>query len=98
MSCCGETRKEFRQISQAQTENGPTKGLSSQPRPEDASPAYFQYFGKLGLTVIGPRTGKRYRFDNPGAVVAVDPRDRRALRAVPTLREVEKLTDIVKEV
>jgi len=42
----------------------------------------FQYLGKTGLTVMGPRSGKSYRFDRPGAVVAVDPVDSRALAAV----------------
>ena len=68
-----------------------------QLRPEDDSPAYFQYIGKTGLTVMGPRTRKRYRFDNPGAVVVVDPRDKHALAAVPALREVEKSINVTKE-
>lgn len=68
-----------------------------QLRPESDSPAYFQYIGKSGLTVMGPWTHTRYRFDSPGAVVAIDPRDRRALAAVPGLREVEKSTNVANE-
>ena len=62
----------------------------SLPQPEPASPSYFQYLGKTRLTLIGPNTGKGYRFDGPGAVVAVDPRDRRALASVSVLRQVRK--------
>lgn len=49
---------------------------------------YFEYVGRTGLTVVGPATGRRYRFDAPGARVAVDPRDRPALAKIPNLREV----------
>jgi hypothetical protein len=46
----------------------------------------FEYVGATALTVIGPASGLRYRFDRPGARLAVDPRDRLALEAVPLLR------------
>ncbi|MDX1546155.1 MAG: hypothetical protein R3247_04170, partial [Rhodothermales bacterium] len=52
--------------------------------------AYFQYLGHTGLTVRGPRSGWTYRFDGPGAIVAVDPRDRRALAAIARLRQVPR--------
>jgi hypothetical protein len=39
------------------------------------------------MTVIGPVTGRRYRFDQPGAKVSIDPRDAPALSAVPHLRK-----------
>jgi hypothetical protein len=38
------------------------------------------------MTVIGPATGSRYRFGQPGAKVVVDARDAAALSAVPNLR------------
>lgn len=40
------------------------------------------------MTVVGGATGQRYRFDHPGAVVQVDPRDRPSLTGVPGLRQV----------
>jgi hypothetical protein len=46
----------------------------------------FEYVGATALTVIGPASGLRYRFDRPGARLAIDPRDRIALEAVPLLR------------
>jgi len=49
---------------------------------------YLQYVGASGLTAIGTATGRRYRFDGPGAVVAADPSDRASLAAVPNLRLV----------
>ncbi len=39
------------------------------------------------MTVIGPISGIRYRFEGPGARLEVDPRDRRSLAAVPNLRQ-----------
>lgn len=47
----------------------------------------FEYVGDTGMTVVGPVTGKRYRFDRPGARVEVDLRDRRPLTGVPRLRQ-----------
>lgn len=50
--------------------------------------AHFRYDGRTGLTAIGGATGTRYRFGHPGAVLAVDPRDRLSLSSVPGLRQV----------
>jgi len=46
------------------------------------------YVGARSLTVIGQATGYQYRFIGYRARVAVDPRDRMSLAAVPGLREV----------
>jgi len=46
----------------------------------------FEYVGATALTVIGPASGLRYRFERGGARLAVDPRDRAALERVPLLR------------
>ncbi len=48
----------------------------------------FEYVGRTALTAIGGATGRRYRFEGPGARVVVDPRDRPSLAQVPTLRQV----------
>lgn len=37
------------------------------------------------MTVVGPATGVRYRFEGPGALVTVDARDRESLLRVPGL-------------
>ena len=52
------------------------------------SQAFFRYVGATGLTVVGAATGTRYRFDSPGAVVAVDFRDLPSLQAVPHVRQL----------
>ena len=49
---------------------------------------FFEYGGPTALTVIGRATGKHYRFDRPGARVAVEPADRVSIAQVPHLREV----------
>ena len=77
MACCGDNRAQFNLTRQA-LEPGKL-----------ADPVFFQYIGRTGLTIIGRGTGLRYRFDSPGAVVAVDVRDRLALTSVPNLRQVK---------
>jgi hypothetical protein len=88
MACCGKKRAEATRESRVrrQAESGPSAG--SAPRPVRSSVPSFQYLGKTGLTVMGPRSGKSYRFDRPGAVVAVDPVDSRALAAVTMLKRM----------
>jgi hypothetical protein len=97
MPCCGNKRAQARQTTQTRQVPKPAKTTSWQRRPERDSPAYFQYLGKRGLTVMGPKTRKVYRFDSPGAVVAVDPKDWRALSAVSALKQVRKPTNVAKE-
>jgi len=89
MACCGKQRQQFRRT--APMDRG-------RKRPEDSFPhreskrysfTHFQYLGRSGLNVVGPISGKRYRFDGHGAIVAIDPRDRRSLAAVPNLRPVQ---------
>lgn len=60
----------------------------TQAEPERTPPVYFQYVGNKSLTLLGPVSQKRYRFDHPGAVVAISSRDKRALAGVPFLRQV----------
>lgn len=58
---------------------------SPPPRPAAAAVA-FRYTGSTAVTVVGPASGRTYRFASPGAVEAVDPRDAPSLAAVPVLR------------
>jgi hypothetical protein len=55
--------------------------------PRQARPV-FEYVGRTSLTAVGAVTGTRYRFDRPGARVAVEPADKPSLAAVPLLRRV----------
>jgi hypothetical protein len=80
MACCGDKRAQVN-LTRQQLEPG-----------KQSDPVFFQYTGRTGLTVIGRETGLRYRFDSPGAVIAVDGRDRLALTFVPNLRQVKSPT------
>ena len=90
--CCGKKRAQSRRTTQSQRVSKPRnkERIASKSLQESDSPAYFQYVGKESLTVTvrGPGTENRYRFNKPGAVVAVDPRDRRAMATVSTLKNV----------
>ena len=81
MSCCGKQRTQFQGTAQAPPRADDRR---RQPRPA----IRFEYVGTTGLTVQGPVTGKRYRFDNPGSRLLVDPQDAPSLAAVPHLRRV----------
>lgn len=48
----------------------------------------FEYVGYSRLTITGSATRKSYHFDQPGARVLVDGRDRLCLSTVPVLRVV----------
>lgn len=88
MGCCGQRRRRHHNTASP----GPRRARAAETTPPRAakrsSYAYFQYLGKTALTAVGPISGRIYRFDRPGAVVAVDPRDRRSLAAVPSLAQV----------
>jgi hypothetical protein len=62
-----------------------TLPATSEPAPK----AVFEYLGEVPLTVIGPASGLRYRFEGAGARLAVDPRDRASLAALPLLKARE---------
>lgn len=48
----------------------------------------FEYVGATALTVVSPITRKTYRFEQPGARVTVDARDRSWVAFVPSLARV----------
>jgi hypothetical protein len=56
--------------------------------PERSFVVTFEYVGASALTVVGPVSGRRYRFEHVGARVTIDPRDRPAIARVPRLRQV----------
>jgi len=79
MSCCGEHRR------MATTPiEGVRPGGGASPRQPRIRP--LEYTGSTALTVLGPATGRIYRFRTPGARLAVDPRDWAALERLPSLR------------
>lgn len=94
MSCCGKKRSKARQSNQtARTLNPAKKTVAQRPVKKDPS-TYFQYVGENGLTIIGPVSQRRYRFEHPDAVVAIDPRDEQALSGVSVLRRVRRVTNV----
>jgi hypothetical protein len=83
MSCCGQKRANA-VASAASTDRAARRTFLT----SGAQGVSFEYVGARALTVIGQGTGYQYRFIGYGARVAVDPRDRVSLAAVPSLREV----------
>jgi hypothetical protein len=81
--CCGKNR----QSTPTPATNQPYPVRPS-PQPAPSSPA-FQYSGHSGMVVIGPVSGRAYRFAGPGARVEVDPRDGALLASVPNLRRTK---------
>lgn len=86
MACCGKQRE------QVGATNPIRPALSAGTSASQRAPVSrqfvvcFEYMGRTGLTVVGPVSGRRYRFDGPGARLVVDPRDQVSLAAVPNLR------------
>ena len=91
MECCGKKRAQLLQTTPASRTLVREERSSSQRQVVRDAPVYFQYVGNRGLTVIGGKTNIVYRFDRPGIILAVDPRDKRALEAVSTLKLVKNL-------
>ncbi len=87
MGCCGKRRAAFPGMTSASAPA--VNRLSSQPRPAGGARVVFEYVGRTALTAVGRTTGLRYRFERPGARVAVDPRDRASLASVPVLCQVQ---------
>jgi hypothetical protein len=59
-------------------------------RPQRTIPrvAIYEYTGTTGMTVMGPMSGLKYRFGQPGAKVQVDSRDVRSMAGLPNLRQL----------
>ena len=81
MGCCGRGRQALGDI----LGPTPTPGPGATPR---RTTVEFEYAGATALTVTGPASGRRYRFEGPGARLVVDSRDRPGLARVPKLRQL----------
>jgi hypothetical protein len=92
MGCCGKNRERY--VTRVQRGTGePEQQGDGVRRLRAKAPVtvVFQYVGRTGLTVRGPFSGKRYRFDFHGARVAIDARDAASMAAVPNLEKVKKV-------
>jgi hypothetical protein len=81
MGCCGRSRQALGAI----LGPPPPAGPGAMPRRTSIE---FEYVGATALTVTGPASGRRYRFESPGARLVVDSRDRPGLARVPKLRQL----------
>ena len=90
MSCCGKARAAMGApaIFAGGTVTSAQAFASAAAPGVRQSRVFFEYVGRTGLTVIGPASGRRYRFERPGARLEVDLKDRRSLAQVPHLRQV----------
>ena len=86
MGCCGKNRSAIRLVENQAVENHAPPRVTFTPQP---SFKYFEYVGATGITAFGPVTGRRYRFANQGAIVAVDERDAPSMAGVPNLRRAQ---------
>ena len=91
MSCCGRSAQ--RPAIAPAPPRAMTAAAPSPPgRPLPAPPGHasidFVYTGATRLVADGPVTRRRYRFEQAGAVVAVDGRDASSFAAIPNLRRV----------
>ena len=88
MPCCGNQRAKLQ--GPIRTNNIPSRPApGSEPRRVLRDRVFFKYLGQTGITVIGPATGKRYRFNGPGSIMEVDLRDRRSVALLSQLIEVK---------
>lgn len=78
--CCGQGRGRV-------VTSGKAAAATRRPGPA-SSAALYEYTGATGMTVMGPISGARYRFDRPGAKLQIDGRDVSSLTGLPNLRRV----------
>jgi hypothetical protein len=88
MACCGQRRQQISRAMPVQRAINPAPASNVNRAPGTPRTSTFQYVGKTALTAVGPVSGRNYRFNHPGAIVEVDPRDRASLASVPNLRQV----------
>ena len=72
MSCCGQTK--------------PLPSTQEQPAPAMHT-VQFEYTGRTALSIVGPASGASYRFEQPGARMTIDYRDRASFARVPVLKQ-----------
>ncbi|CAN5643717.1 hypothetical protein BH10BAC2_BH10BAC2_29780 [soil metagenome] len=82
MCNCGNKRTEFKQQNVAAS----PVIITPMPATQQKTNSVFEYTGKTALTVIGNITSRRYRFNRPGDLQSIDPRDAAGMMAVPVLQ------------
>jgi hypothetical protein len=79
MACCGQRR--------ASITTSETPVAAKHP-PARSGMVMYEYTGPTAMTVAGPMSGTRYRFDSPGAKVEIDMRDAPFMGALPNLQRL----------
>ena len=89
MPCCGGKREQIHRSIADNSSSAPIQN-GSRNRVVAAEPVYFEYTGTTGLTVQGPFTRKRYRFEGHGSRAEVDGRDASSLVAIPHVKRLDQ--------
>jgi hypothetical protein len=91
--CCGRPSQPIATSAQRVTQSTyaqPGAKAAPQKRAAFALPTpVFEYVGATALTIVSPVTRKTYRFEQTGARVEVDVRDRSWVAFVPNLVPAE---------
>ncbi len=87
MGCCGNGNQRRGDSMQA-SPPAPAPAPAPVQQPMRYGHVFFEYVGPTAMTAIGRASGKHYRFDRPGAQVAVEPMDEASMRGVPNLRRI----------
>ena len=87
MGCCGSGRPTWGPP-MPMPQQSPGHRSEAAQEPMRYGSAFFEYVGATAMTVTGGATGSTYRFERPGARVAVEPADEPSMRRVPNLRVV----------
>ena len=80
MACCGQKRALV-------ATNGRAAEAKRSPR-AISRVALYEYTGTTRMTVTGPVSGSKYRFEQPGATAQVDSRDIYSMAGLPHLRRL----------
>ena len=90
MSCCGGRRTVWPSTAPTRP-SVPASPRAGSTAAEPSRPLLrliYEYVGHTALTISSPHTGRRYRFDRPGARVELDPRDRALVAQLEQIRQV----------
>jgi hypothetical protein len=90
MPCCGKGREQLRnQMAQTAAVANPTQHAGTTlPRRTYFTTVRFEYLGDAPVMLTSPTTGRSYRFEQRGARVEIDLRDRPWLASQPNLRQL----------
>jgi len=78
MACCGQARQTYSSTTPVRQNTFNAAGRKP----------IFEYVGATALTVVGPATGRTYRFPHGGARLEIDARDQASVAQVPSVRRI----------